>query len=265
MPAADPQHSATKARRRLEIRAAARFPWQGIGMFGRRQAFSSATLLAAFLAGACAAGEPRAERPLPTATAGAEQLATTSRPRGNVQSARMAVEDRPAAAPVDPDTVSSTPSALIQQEQAPQNADTYVSTPPPAPQPEASPTETSPHWVWAPGYWYWHGGRYVWIAGAWIPARQGHVYVGARWTRGGRGWRFVPGGWAVSAYDPILYPVYPYDPYYYGRRGGYWRHHDHGRAHHRHHRNRLQVRPHRGSHGRPNRAPPSSRIRVRAR
>lgn len=188
----------------------------------------------------------------------------------------MAVNRQPPPA-VDPATVSSEPSALVQQQQPTQAApvdgqqgQTYVSTPPPAPRPEAYPTQTSPDWVWAPGYWYWYGGQYVWIAGQWIPARRGHVYVSARWMHTGRGWLFAPGGWAVGPYDSIVYPVYPYDPFYYGY--GYgpgWRHpyYYYGRGYYHHHgRDRLQVRPDRFDTGRrPVRAPPAQRLRVRGR
>jgi hypothetical protein len=235
--------------------------------------------LAALAAQACSQAEPAAPPAAPAAqtTAGGEKPAAQPAPLlGNAASAQMAVEPRQPAPPVDPSAVSSEPSALIQKPQPapaaanqPQAAPTYVTAPPPAPQREAYPTATSEHWVWAPGYWYWHGGQYVWISGAWIPARRGHVYVSARWVHRGHGWTFVPGGWALSTYDPIVYPVYPYDPFYYG---DYWsnrhhHHHHHGHAWHggRSH-DRQFVRPE-GSLGirRIDRGRSSSRVRVRAR
>lgn len=247
----------------LEIRAATRFPWQGFGMF-RLQTLAAA--LALLAASGCATSEPVESPSAAPGTSGGEVTTAPAR-RGNVASAQMAVEPRDPNRGADPSTVSSAPSALINQPQAQpvqtaDNAAVVVTTPPPAPQPEAYPTQTSADWTWAPGYWYWYGGHYVWINGAWIPARRGHVYVSARWVQTGRGWMFVPGGWAVSTYDPIVYPVYPYDPFYYGP---YWRdhpHHHYGYWQH-HSRDRLRVRPDVGR--RPERARPSSRLRVRAR
>jgi hypothetical protein len=234
-----------------------------------------------FVAALAVQGCSQAETPAPPATpatAGGEKPAPHPAPLlGNAASAQMAVEPRQPGPPVDPSTVSSESSALIQKPHPapatasqPQAAPTYVSAPPPAPQREAYPTATSEHWVWAPGYWYWHGGQYVWIGGAWIPARRGHVYVSARWAHHGRGWTFVPGGWALSTYDPVVYPVYPYDPFYYG---DYWSNRYYGRHHHHHghawrggrSQDRQFVRPE-GSLGirRIDRGRSSSRVRVRA-
>jgi len=234
----------------------------------RNQVF--AMLVAGLTALGCAASEPVTRTPGPS-TAGGEATAVPVVARGNEPSARMAVADRPPPPYVDPKTVSSEPSPLVQQptpKPAPAQAPTYVAAQPPAPRPEAYPTQTSTAWVWAPGYWYWHGGQYVWISGTWIPARRGHVYVSARWVHAGhRGWMFVPGGWALSTYDPIVYPVYPYDPFYYRHYHGYFHHpyhHHHGYGHHRHpSRDRLFIRPDGGRDF--GRSRSSSRLRVRAR
>lgn len=226
--------------------------------------------------GGCAGSEAATRTPGPSTTGG-EATAVPVTARGNEASAQLAVADRPPPPYVDPKTVSSEPSALVQKP-APTPAPasqppTYFATPPPAPRAESYPTESSAQWVWAPGYWYWHSGQYVWVGGAWIPARRGHVYVGARWVHTSHGWRFVPGGWALSTYDPIVYPVYPYDPFYYRDYHSYFyhphhRYHGHGRhhgyGHHHHHSSdRLFVRPE-GSR-RIDRPRSSTRLRVRAR
>jgi hypothetical protein len=175
----------------------------------RPKSIAAFALIALAVLQGCAQREPGAPPTSPTTSGGEATAAQPARPVGNAPSAQMAVEPRQPGPPVDPQTVSSEPSALVQKPapaaQAPA-APTYVAAPPPAPRPEAYPTETSAQWVWAPGYWYWHGGQYTWIGGAWIPARHGHVYVAARWAHTGRGWYFMPGGWAVSAYDPIVRP-----------------------------------------------------------
>jgi len=247
-----------------------------ITVMRRTQSIAARVLVAATLAAAagCAASEPAAAPEAPSTTGGERPVAQPPGSLGNAPSAQMAVEPRQPGPPVDPNTVSSQPSALVQkpqpaatQGQAQPAAPTYVAAPPPAPRPEAYPTASSASWVWAPGYWYWHGGQYVWIGGAWIPARQGHVYVSSRWTQTGHGWMFVPGGWAMSMYDPIVYPVYPYDPFYYGN---YWQRHRHYHGHYGHGaargNGRSFVRPE-GSLGvrRIDRGRGSSRVRVRAR
>jgi hypothetical protein len=96
--------------------------------------------------------------------------------------------------------------------------------PPLAPLAEERPFAPSVDYVWAPGYWYWYGGRYVWISGNWVAPRHGYVYVGARWVYAGDGWEFTPGGWSIGFGSPVAYPVYPHYglyPRYYGHHR-YW-------------------------------------------
>src|SRR5690349_5168744 len=105
--------------------------------------FRSLVLAAALAATGCAHSEPLAA-PSSPATAGCEgsqgQLTQPAPLRGNAPSAAMAVERQPPATPVDPATVSSQPSALVQKPQpapaaapAAQGQATYVAAPPPAP------------------------------------------------------------------------------------------------------------------------------------
>jgi hypothetical protein len=101
--------------------------------------------------------------------------------------------------------------------------------PPLQPFAETRPPPPAVHYVWAPGYWYWYGGRYVWIDGSWVAPRAGHVYVSARWSYGHDGWHFRPGGWAVSVGGPIVHPVYPH--YWYTHHHRYPHHYGHGRRH----------------------------------
>jgi hypothetical protein len=103
--------------------------------------------------------------------------------------------------------------------------------PPFEPLAEERPAAPYPNYVWAPGYWYWYGGRYVWISGSWVAPRHGYVYVGARWVYRGDGWEFAPGGWAIGFGSPVVDPLYPYYYPRYGWRHYGWRHdgwHDRG-------------------------------------
>ncbi|HLG87666.1 MAG TPA: YXWGXW repeat-containing protein [Alphaproteobacteria bacterium] len=49
--------------------------------------------------------------------------------------------------------------------------------------------------LWAPGYWYWNGGRHVWYPGHWEAERPGELFVGAQWVATPGGWRFAPAHW----------------------------------------------------------------------
>jgi hypothetical protein len=109
---------------------------------------------------------------------------------------------------------------------APQTRVVAPQQPPLAPLAEERPLAPYPDYVWAPGYWYWYGGRYEWISGSWVAPRHGYVYVGARWVYASDGWEFTPGGWAIGFGAPVVYPVYPYyyPRHYYHRYG--WHEHD---------------------------------------
>lgn len=49
--------------------------------------------------------------------------------------------------------------------------------------------------LWAPGYWFWNGGRHVWYPGHWEAERTGEFFEGAQWLETPGGWRFVPSHW----------------------------------------------------------------------
>ena len=117
---------------------------------------------------------------------------------------------------------------------------------------ESRPPAPYPDYVWAPGYWYWSGGRYLWIGGGWVAPRPGHVWVSARWVYGSDGWEFSPGGWAVGFGGPVVYPVYPY---------AHSRHYGYGHAHygHPHYRRHYDLRHHDGWGNRHWSAPRSDR------
>jgi len=65
---------------------------------------------------------------------------------------------------------------------------------PPVPRVEAPPPPRV-GFVWAPGYWEWHGHRHVWHAGYWVHERRGFHWVPAHWDQRGPHWHFVPGHW----------------------------------------------------------------------
>ncbi len=70
-----------------------------------------------------------------------------------------------------------------------------ISIAPPAPQYEPAPPP-APGYVWAPGYWGWHGDRYVWVRGRSIVQRTGYNWEPDRWEqRDGRFYRHT-GNWA---------------------------------------------------------------------
>lgn len=72
----------------------------------------------------------------------------------------------------------------------------YVRVGPPAPRYGVVGFAPGPGYVWADGYWDWHGGNWVWIDGRWQHPPRGHtVWVPGHWVQTGHGWRFTPGHW----------------------------------------------------------------------
>lgn len=65
---------------------------------------------------------------------------------------------------------------------------------PPALQYEAVPA-VAPGYVWAPGYWAWHGDRYIWVRGRTIVQRTGYQWEPVRWEQRGNGYYQQPGHW----------------------------------------------------------------------
>lgn len=69
-----------------------------------------------------------------------------------------------------------------------------IGVPPPVPMVEVVPA-VRPGYVWAPGYWAWHGDRHIWIRGRYVLERPGHVWVPERWVQSGPHWQLQRGYW----------------------------------------------------------------------
>ena len=65
---------------------------------------------------------------------------------------------------------------------------------PPAQQVEVVPA-LAPGYVWAPGYWAWHGDHHVWIHGRSIYQRAGYRWAPDRWEQRNNVYYRHPGGW----------------------------------------------------------------------
>ncbi len=50
-------------------------------------------------------------------------------------------------------------------------------------------------YVWAPGYWAWHGDRYIWIRGRYVFGQPGYVWRPERWENRGDRYHFISGDW----------------------------------------------------------------------
>lgn len=66
---------------------------------------------------------------------------------------------------------------------------------PPAQQFETVPA-LAPGYVWAPGYWAWHGDRYIWVRGRTVVQRVGYRWEPDRWEQRERMYYRQPGHWA---------------------------------------------------------------------
>ena len=65
---------------------------------------------------------------------------------------------------------------------------------PPAPHYEVVPS-MSPGYIWAPGYWAWHGDRYIWVRGRSVVQRVGYRWEPDRWEQRDRVYYRQPGRW----------------------------------------------------------------------
>jgi hypothetical protein len=72
--------------------------------------------------------------------------------------------------------------------------DLNIDVAPPPPRVEAPPPPRV-GFVWAPGYWQWHGHHHVWHAGYWVREHRGAHWVPAHWDQNGPHYHFVPGHW----------------------------------------------------------------------
>lgn len=71
----------------------------------------------------------------------------------------------------------------------------YLSAPPAAVEVEPPGSPPSPDLLWAPGCWYWSGGRYTLRHGYWISQQVGWVWVPSHYVWTPRGYIFSPGHW----------------------------------------------------------------------
>ena len=85
-------------------------------------------------------------------------------------------------------------SCFVQPAVAQVNLGVVIGVPPP-PVVVEPPPPPRVGFAWAPGYWYWDGGRHLWYPGHWEPNRAGEIFIGARWLPMPGGWQFFPGHW----------------------------------------------------------------------
>lgn len=92
------------------------------------------------------------------------------------------------------------------------NVDFFVNIAPPLVYREVMPAPRVGY-VWVPGYWDWHYGRYHWVAGNWSRHRHGHYHEPVRWHYRDGGY-YRAGGWRDSDRDgvPNRYDRAPYSP-----------------------------------------------------
>lgn len=57
----------------------------------------------------------------------------------------------------------------------------------------------APGYVWAPGYWAWHGDRYIWVHGRTMVQRVGYRWEPDRWEQSGGAYVRQPGRWERDA------------------------------------------------------------------
>ena len=75
---------------------------------------------------------------------------------------------------------------------APISVDIAVGPPPPRVEVVPAPRHG---YIWAPGYWDWHGNHHYWVAGSWVHERPGYVYHHPEWTNHDGRWQLDHGGW----------------------------------------------------------------------
>lgn len=74
---------------------------------------------------------------------------------------------------------------------------------PPAPLYETVPV-MGPGYVWAPGYWAWHGDRHIWVHGRSIVQRSGYRWEPDHWDQRGSGYYQTPGRWQPDGGRPVV-------------------------------------------------------------
>ena len=88
-------------------------------------------------------------------------------------------------------------------ERAPEATYVIVTEAPPAPRiVERRPPPPAREYVWVDGYYAWSGREYVWQAGNWaMPPRGFTLWIGPRYDREDRGYRYTPGHWQPGDHD----------------------------------------------------------------
>jgi hypothetical protein len=71
---------------------------------------------------------------------------------------------------------------------------------PPAPIYETVPV-LAPGYIWAPGYWAWHGDRHIWVHGSSVVQRPGYRWEPDRWEQRNATYYRQPGAWARDDHD----------------------------------------------------------------
>lgn len=100
----------------------------------------------------------------------------------------------------------------------------YLPEPPESVEIGPSSNAPSPDYIWIPGCWLWHDGRYLWRPGYWGPAHRDWVWVPARYNWTPRGYIFVSGYWDFTVihrgilFAPVFFPrihlglTFPFSP-----------------------------------------------------
>jgi len=81
----------------------------------------------------------------------------------------------------------------------PAAAEIYVNIAPPAARYEVVPAPRHGY-VWIPGYYDWHAGRFVWTRGHWERERHGYYWHPNRWYEQNGQWVFKRGSWDRERY-----------------------------------------------------------------
>jgi hypothetical protein len=85
---------------------------------------------------------------------------------------------------------------VVREGPAPPPGYVIVHEGPPALIVERRPPPPQPGHIWIDGYWHWTGHKYNWERGHWVrPPREQMIWIGPRYERFEREWRYHPGHW----------------------------------------------------------------------
>jgi len=90
---------------------------------------------------------------------------------------------------------------------------------PPAPLYESVPT-MAPGYVWAPGYWAWHGDRHIWMHGRVMVQRTGYRWTPDRWEQRDNAYYRYPGQWERDTSYQVVKVKKEKKPKHWDNRGG---------------------------------------------